>query len=132
MRNINKFILMYILNALFGFNTYGQSVSEKEEFIRSFYDEYFKVFLNSNETKKLKEVECKYISRKLRREIEHQNLDYNKYINAQDCDSSSYQSLKIYQIDSNNFEVRYGTVFITKINIQLIEKKGKFKISNVS
>ena len=123
---------MYILNTLFSLYSYGQSVSEKEEFISNFYDEYFKVFLNSNEIKKLKEVERKYVNRKLRREIQKQNLDYNKYINAQDCDSSSFKSLKIYQLDSNSFEVSYGTVTFTKINVQLIEKKGKIQISNVN
>jgi hypothetical protein len=127
-----KIFTFLIVCILWNNNMYGQLTSEKEGFIRSFYSEYFQVCQNSISDIELKKIESKYVNPRLRRKIKKQNLDYNVFINAQDCDTSALETLKVREIDINTFEVSYGTTEIIIITIELIERRGRFEFWKIS
>lgn len=127
-----RIITFLIICILWDSSVYGQLTPEKEEFIRSFYLEYFQVCQNSISENELKKIESKYVNPRLRRKIKKQNLDYNVYINSQDCDTSALETLKVREIDINKFEVSYGTTEIIIITIELIERRGRFEFWKIS
>ncbi len=115
------------------------STSEKEvQFITDFYSTYIKICDESLSFMEERTVlKSKYCTVKLLAELEEKNLDYDPFLNAQDCSKEWIKSINVTAISDEeyNYEVSYNSGYnnkIISIKIGVIMQNDELKINSVS
>lgn len=114
-----------------------------QKMLKEFYSAYIKEFANENiaeSERKLDSIEIKFCTKSLldsiSNEFEHNELDYNPFVKAQDVSLDWIETLTVSKLSGseNKFNVQYLDKYSGKaINIYLtvVEENGSFKISSL-
>lgn len=108
--------------------------------LKSFYTSYITEVAESGNDKTLETVKSKYCSdnllRKIKTQIENEELDYDPFINAQDSDKAWLKTLSITKDPHklNIFVVSYTDNYTGKpvtVKLSVIKFKGLYKIDAI-
>lgn len=98
----------------------SQSRVTGEEFLKAFYTEYIrKCDQPTSEHEKFIEFRNFHCSKKLLQDINTSTLDYDPFLNAQDCSENWINSLKVVRATEKDatYQVTYNTGFNDVINV---------------
>jgi|GEM_PF-6529750 len=126
-----KCVLLFGQFFLF-FNCIGQDNSELiERTILRFYSEYVKNFQNV-ENRNIDSVRMKFSTECLINKLSSVELDFDPYINAQDCDSTLVKTLKVRFRRNNIALIQYGEgKYRYKILMKLVFSEDKWLIDGL-
>ncbi len=138
----NALIIFFIILTLF-FNGFSQAQTSEPEHelikkrLKAFYVSYIsesaKEIVN---IKKIDAIKMKYITEKLLKKIDKEELDYDPIINAQDCDVQWLKTLEIIKSSSTTqiYIVSYTDGYSKRknsIKLFITKEFGSFKIANI-
>ncbi|MGM8360736.1 DUF3828 domain-containing protein [Flavobacterium sp. ARAG 55.4] len=114
-----------------------------QKMLKEFYSVYIKEFTNekiAESERKLDSIEIKFCTKSLldsiSNEFEHNELDYNPFVKAQDASLDWIETLTVSRLSGskNKFNVQYLDKYsgnATSIHVTVINEKGIFKISSL-
>jgi hypothetical protein len=136
-KKIQTMLLAFLL-IMTGSNSYCQSTYSDDEILKTlhkFYSAYITATCSSTpDQKKVKSIYNKYCTQKLLKDI--QGLDYDPFINAQDCAMNLLKNLKIYKAKNTSdlFIVTYPDDYDKSnviIKLKVIKQEGVYKINEI-
>lgn len=144
MRSINVLMLLVLLLCI---QSCGSNRTKMEptgipivenkgiEFLKTFYTDYISACsATPQNTADLERLKREFLSEELMEELKVAELDYDPFLNAQDCDISWVKTLQIEVIESGNkdYQVSYNDGYgIKTIIVSLQEKNDKLRINKI-
>lgn len=127
----------------------GKAVSEKSvdgsetdcklafEMLREFYTLYIAENCKAGDfdVTAVRNIKNKYVTDKLLMKLDEAMLDYDPFLNAQDCDESWIKTLEITHIPNSDdiyqISYRYNNEHEQRITLFLIKKEGRYMIDDI-
>ena len=130
------FILTCLLITTYGFAN-GQANKEKTDFLIEFYKSYLIAcdnFKTSHEQLKL--LKSKNCTERLLSYLDNNQLDYDPFLDAQDCDMKWLESLNVKPLNKtdNVFVMSYNTGWqdkVVKLKLTILKSDGHYKIDGL-
>jgi len=140
-RLLLSFVVFIMLCINYSFSNKVENVSFQQKspieiMLKNFYSEYITECRKNTPENNIDLVLKKYVTNKLLKKIERLDLDYDPFINAQDCDENFFKNFKIKKDlkQTNTFIISYIVTYTKKtisITLIVVELKGKYKIDDI-
>lgn len=113
-----------------------ESIKDKDiQFLKDFYEEYLSACSEQpNNYSTLENIKKKYLSEDLYNKLNIAELDYDPFLDAQDCDESWIKTIEIKAVLSKEgtYQLFYNDGSKKKdITLSLINRNGKLLINNI-
>lgn len=129
------FTFIIIISNTLSFNSIGQLNYNDEQMIKTltvFYSEYItECSTNMDNEDEMNKIKATYCTQHILKKIERQKLDYDPFLNAQDCDIRWIKYLTITKdlTRKNCFSIGYGSEYV--VTVILKRKKDKYRIADI-
>lgn len=136
----NVFCLVICLTSVFvSRNVYAQETTAKLE-LMAFYTSYISECIKDPTPQNLKKMESlrnEYSTERLLKQLKDDELDYDPYLNAQDCSKSWLKTLEVKQdlADPNQWLISMGEVgskLRSLIRLTVVKQGDRYKIDTIS
>ena len=136
-----RFFYIFIVAVLSFTSQYAQCQNRNDEKeVLKLLNEFYHKYITENSKVPLDEVrinsiKAKYCTSRLINRIKNQRLDYDPFLNAQDCDITWLETLVVNKgITQNQYIVSYKDNFTKNdviIKLNVVKQGGSFKIDSI-